>query len=264
MSKDPAALMYIDTWLTSTAEMDADCRGWYLNLILHQYDKNSLPNDIEKLAVLASVKFSEFERFKQVFEQTLKQRFDICEDGRLRNKKADEVLRSRKKFTEKRSKSGSIGVVIKLAMSVGYKEKHIELLKSDLYSNKVDIEKAKDKQVLEQMLKLYVNEDIDGDIDIDEEQEETKTDFFELFWQLYKKGTNRVPAQRAWADIDNAEYPKIIEHVPKYVAATPSLRKDAVNYLKDRNWTDSELPTQIKNPNEKPKERFVPVPPKPY
>lgn len=80
------------------------------------------------------------------------------------------------------------------------------------------------------------------------------TDYFELFWQLYKKGTNRVPAQRAWAEIENAEYTKIIEHVPKYVEATPEFRKDAVNYLKDRNWLDSELPNYTK---EKPK-------PKPY
>jgi hypothetical protein len=163
--KDPAALMYIDTWLTSTAEMDADCRGWYLNLILHQYDKKSLPNDIEKLAVLASVKFSEFQRFKQVFEQMLKQKFDIGEDGRLRNKKADEVLQSRKKFTDKRSKSGSVGFVVKLAMTIGYKPNEIELLKTDLYLEKVDIEQAKDKQMLKQMLKLYrnVDEDVNRD-----------------------------------------------------------------------------------------------------
>ena len=76
MGKDPAALMYIDTWLTSTAEMDADVRGWYLNLILHNYDKNDLPNDIEKLAVLAGVKFSEFKRFEQVFKQVFEQRFE--------------------------------------------------------------------------------------------------------------------------------------------------------------------------------------------
>jgi len=70
--KDPAVLFFISDWLTSTAEMDSDCRGWYLNLILHQYDKKDLPDDIEKLAVLAGVKFSEFERFKQVFENEIK------------------------------------------------------------------------------------------------------------------------------------------------------------------------------------------------
>lgn len=98
------------------------------------------------------------------------------------------------------------------------------------------------------------DKDKDKDLDKDYDNNIGDVDFFELFWQLYKKGTNRVPAQRAWADIDNAEYPKIIEHVPKYVEATPEYRKDAVNYLKDRNWLDSELPNYTK---EKPK-------PKPY
>lgn len=241
MSKDPAALMYIDTWLTSTAEMDADCRGWYLNLILHQYDKNSLPNDIEKLAVLASVKFSEFERFKKVFEQMLKQRFEVCEDGRLRNKKAEEVLQSRKKFTDKRSKSGSIGVVIKLAKSIGYDNKQIELLKSDLYSNKVDIEKAKDKQVLEQMLKLYVNGDVNGDIDITDN--EIKERDFDVFWKAYDYNVGKRQAQDEWSSISK-EMPKeianILIHVPKYVLSKPDkkFRKKPENYLKDRSWND--------------------------
>ena len=73
--KDPAVLFYINDWLSSTAEMDADVRGWYLNLLLHNYDKKTLPNNVEKLAVLCNVKFSEYERFKQVFEQVLKQKF---------------------------------------------------------------------------------------------------------------------------------------------------------------------------------------------
>ncbi|WP_312208251.1 DUF1376 domain-containing protein, partial [Empedobacter sp.] len=69
MKKDPAVLLYINDWLVSTADMDADCRGWFLNLLLHNYDKGSLPDDIEKLAVLCNVRFSEFNRFEQVFEQ---------------------------------------------------------------------------------------------------------------------------------------------------------------------------------------------------
>ncbi len=69
--KDPAVLFYIDSWLVSTKEMQADARGWYLNLILHQYDKGSLPIDIEELANLADVRFSEYEKFKKTFQQVL-------------------------------------------------------------------------------------------------------------------------------------------------------------------------------------------------
>ena len=103
--KDPACLFYIDTWLSATAEMDSDVRGWYLNLILHQYDKKDLPNDIEKLAVLAGVKFSEFERFKQMYEQVLKQKFKQNENNRLENNFAKQIITNREQFKDKRQKS---------------------------------------------------------------------------------------------------------------------------------------------------------------
>lgn len=74
--KDPAVLLYIDSWRTSTTEMDAITRAYYMDLLLHQYDKGSLPNDIEELANICRVRFSEFEQFKQVFEQVLKQVFE--------------------------------------------------------------------------------------------------------------------------------------------------------------------------------------------
>lgn len=167
--KDPACLFYIDTWLSATAEMDSDVRGWYLNLILHQYDKKDLPNDLEKLAVLAGVKFSEFERFKQMFEQVLKHKFQLNDNQRLENGYAKSILSGREQFKDKRQKSGNIGVVIKLAKTIkGFTEKHIETLKNHLYTLEInEIEKHKDKQVLEQMLKLYINENKNGNINKD-------------------------------------------------------------------------------------------------
>lgn len=177
--RDPAALFYIDTWLTATAEMDSDVRGWYLNLILHNYDKKSLPNDIEKLGLLAGVKFSEFERFKQVYEQVLKQKFELNEDGRLENKYAKSIIQGREQFKDKRSKSGNIGYCIKLALNIkGYNKKAIEWLKEHLYNSDIEyIEQAKSEQVLEQMLKLYINTN---------ENEDINTDSIELRKQKFK------------------------------------------------------------------------------
>lgn len=162
MAKDPAALLYIGTWLTATAEMDADARGWFLNLVLHQFDKGSLPNDVEKLAVLACVKFSEFERFKQVLNQVLMQKFKVNDEGRLENGYANTIITGREQFKDKRERSGNIGVVIKTAKSIkGYDYKAIVWLKERLYiGTDDDIEQAKDKQVLEQMLELYKNKDV--------------------------------------------------------------------------------------------------------
>jgi hypothetical protein len=174
--KDPAALFFIDTWLSATAEMDSDVRGWYLNLILHQYDKKDLPNDAEKLAVLAGVKFSEFERFKQVLEQVLMQKFKQNESGRLENAYAKSIIEGREKFKDVRSKSGNIGVVIKTALTIkGFKDKYIDRLKQELFTmDEEEINKHKDKQMLEQMLKLYINENENKDLDKDKSIEDSE------------------------------------------------------------------------------------------
>ncbi|NBN88410.1 MAG: DUF1376 domain-containing protein [Proteobacteria bacterium] len=199
-SKDPAALFYIDKWLIATAEMDADTRGWYLNLILHQYDKKSLPDSIESLAVLANVKFSEYERFKQVFEQVLKQKFIKQEDGRLRQEFAAEVIQGREKFTEKRELSGRIGYVIKIAKGIYPNDyKYYEYLKKEVDFNDID---TKDEQVLKQMLKqmheLYIN--INKDIIISSNNnKEDKREKSKLLW-------NYLLSSKQWID------PLIMKH----------------------------------------------------
>jgi hypothetical protein len=180
MSKDPACLFYIDTWLTATAEMDSDCKGWYLNLILHQYDKKSLPNDIEKLGVLAGVKFSEFERFKQVFEQVLRQKFDINEDGRLENEYAKNILQNRKLFKDKRSDSGKISYSmkwLKINMPKEYNEKgFIDYVKLNINWKDLDTKNEQVfKQVFKQMFELYINENKNINKE-DKEYKESKED----------------------------------------------------------------------------------------
>lgn len=61
----------ISSWFSLSADLDADCRGWFLNLSIHFLDKGTLPEDNEKLAVLANVKFSEFQRFSEVFDSVI-------------------------------------------------------------------------------------------------------------------------------------------------------------------------------------------------
>lgn len=196
--KDPAALIYIDKFLIATAEMDADCVGWYTKLLLHQYDKGSLPNDIEKLASLCNVRFSEFERFKQVFKQVLEQKFKQNESNRLEQDTAKDIIRKREKFVKKRSEAGVLGVFIKIAKEkLKANDTQIDFLKSELL--KIDFEKIKKedreqmlKQMLEQKTKLYINVDIDINKDIDKEKggKGEKTNFiskeFSVQWDLWK------------------------------------------------------------------------------
>jgi hypothetical protein len=160
--KDPAVLFYISDWITSTSEMDADCRGWYLNLILHNYDKKSLPNDMEKLAVLAGVKFSEFKRFEQVFKQVLEQKFEQIENNRLTNPKTFEILQSRKLFKEKRSASGKMSYLMRY-FAKNYRKQYedVDLKNFVRESINLDID-TKNEQVIEQvfehLFELYRNE----------------------------------------------------------------------------------------------------------
>ena len=160
--KDPAALLYIDKWLVSTKGMKASARGWYLNLILHQYDKGSLPNNIEDLADYADVKYSEFEEFKQVFEQVLKQKFVENEDGRLVNEFAMEIIRKRESFKEKRSESGKLSYILKYIRKNHLQNKEFELFLKENINLDFD---TKNEQMIEQVFKqiyeLYINKDKD-------------------------------------------------------------------------------------------------------
>lgn len=70
----------------------------------------------------------------------------------------------------------------------------------------------------------------------------TQPDLFQIFWNLYGKKEEEVKCQREWFKIDNAEYPKIIEHVPKFVQASGDYLCKPFNYLDGRRWQDEQLP----------------------
>ena len=180
MAKDPACLFYINDWLTSTAEMDADCRGWYLNLLLHNYDKGDLPNDVEKLAVLCNVKFSEYKRFEQVFEQVIKQKFEEIESGRISNLRTQSILKSREIFKDKRSNAGKMSYLMKFFYKEYKKQSQdidlIEFMKSKIDTTIDTKNEQMIKQMFEHLFELYRNEiEIENGIKIDYEN-------FILFW----------------------------------------------------------------------------------
>lgn len=180
--KDPAALLYIDTWLTSTAGMDADVRGWYLNLVLHQYDKKDLPNDIEELAVLAGVKFSEYKRFEHVFEHVFKQKFKINENGRLENEIAKEIIRKRESFVDKRSGAGKMSYFLKyIIKNFKPKKDHLQFIKDNVDLSTIDLKNEQMiKHLFEHMSELFKNGD--GDVNKDKN--------WKLDFSIYKAELN--------------------------------------------------------------------------
>lgn len=164
--KDPAALIYIDKWIAATQGMRGVEKGWYLDLILHQFDKGSVPNDIDQLASICRIRPSEYVLFEQVFEQVLKQKFEQDEDGCLKNPFTSEIIQRRKSFLEKREKSGKWGYVKKFIINKFNKVTDDEFgFIYNTFDFSLDL---KNEQVLEQVLtqmleqkrELYINVDV--------------------------------------------------------------------------------------------------------
>lgn len=171
--KDPAVLLYVNDWLNSTAAMEADCRGWYLNLILHNYDKGSLPNDIETLAVLCNVKYSEFARFEQVFKQVLEKKFEQNDDGTISNARTQKILQAREVFKDKRSEAGKKSYLIRFFAKKYPKQYKVKALKDFVLENidtSIDLKNEQVlEQVFEQMFELYRNANANEDVNTDNE-----------------------------------------------------------------------------------------------
>lgn len=237
MTKDPACLFYINDWLTSTAEMDADCRGWYLNLLLHNYDKETLPNEIEKLAVLCNVKFSEYQRFEHVFEHVLKQKFEQLGDGRLSNNRTQSILKAREVFKEKRSNAGKASYLMRYFYEKFKKESKDKKLLLFVKSNINTEIDTKNEQIIEHMFKqvfeLYRNEtEIEnkevlldsvskGDkvvFDFSKSSEEFKKYFLEEFISAPKqKKKSKELKSKILVDLQNYDEPFAIELMKKAV-----------------------------------------------
>lgn len=198
MGRDPAVLFFIDTWLTATKEMKADCRGWYLNLILHQYDKNGLPNDVEELANLADVRVSEYKRFEQVFEQVLKHKFILNADtGRLENEIAKEILRRREEFKDKRALAGKISYFLRYARkNLCTDENIIQFVKNKIDFNTFDIKNEQVfEQVFEQTSELYNGNGIGNGIIYNTVDTTSNTIAPEMF-KIFKKHNPTYPADK--------------------------------------------------------------------
>lgn len=134
-------------------------------------------------------------------------------------------------------------------VSIKFLDEQIKEL-TDQHKKKVDAGRKGGQASVKQRLSTAKATLNHKDIDIEEDKEKDKElsleSDFDLFFKAYDKQEGRVPCQREWHEIDAREYPKILLHVGRYVAATPDkkFRKLPVNYLKDRTWLDAELPKQ--------------------
>lgn len=60
--KDPAFMFYSKNWIEGTADLFPEEKGVYIDLLCHQHQRGSLPNDTRRLARLVGLSQDEFEK----------------------------------------------------------------------------------------------------------------------------------------------------------------------------------------------------------
>jgi uncharacterized protein YdaU (DUF1376 family) len=94
--KPPAFQCYADDLLAGTADMTAEEFGVYWRLICHSWNKGGLPNDDQRLALLAGQCSGNAVAYA-------KTKFEIGEDGLLRNARLEKVRSEQQNYSKMQS-----------------------------------------------------------------------------------------------------------------------------------------------------------------
>jgi len=77
--------------------------------------------------------------------------------------------------------------------------------------------------------------------------------FLKYFWSVYDKKVGRYRTEKKWLRLSNSERVAIVDHVPKFVKATPdkAFRPNPLTYLNGRMWEDEDLPERAERQQDK-------------
>jgi len=92
---------------------------------------------------------------------------------------------------------------------------------------------------------VSVNDNVNATVSDNEIKEDS---MFDEFWEAYDKKTGRTNAEKKWSNLSQGDRELILQHVPKYVKATPDkqYRKNPTTYLNQKTWLDEDLPSNGK------------------
>jgi len=108
MGKDPAFMFYPKDWITGTADLMPDEKGVYIDLLAHQHQRNTLPNDTIRLARMIGIPHDDFMRIWN----TIKIHFDQMGD-QLVNRKLEALMLERSLRARKNRISGTFASVLR-------------------------------------------------------------------------------------------------------------------------------------------------------
>lgn len=188
MSKDPAFLFYYKDFDNDTASWEAESIGWYIRLLCYQAGNGELPSDLEEIAQIARVKFSEFQLFSERWACRLASKFAINDNGKLYNKKLSTIQENRKIDAVKSRKKSILSILGNYIKYNNLSEETIQNLKENFNHNdfisivdeqdrknailtKIDeiITKSSLSDTLSDTL-IYVNENVNESINIKEKK----------------------------------------------------------------------------------------------
>lgn len=259
MSKDPAFLFYYKDFENDTADWEADAVGWYIRLLCFQAGNGYIPSEIEELAQLARVKFSEYKIFCERWATRLACKFKPLSDTQLYNPKLSKVQAERKSSAIKKSVLAVLGNFIKTCNLTDVEKKKLKDLfhKEKSFYNILNSEKR--KEIIEEFLvgksfliieqryakRNAIEERTQQEDEIEIENEDIiKTEVyptFDDFWDLYdKKIGKKSKIEKKWDLLSQSTKEEIMQYVPKYIQSQPDkqYRKNPETFLNNESWND--------------------------
>lgn len=104
MKPPPAFQFYPGDWLAGTIHMTDEERGLYINLLCVQWETGHILDDNSEIT-----RYSRGNTNLEASIATVRRKFEVCVDGKLRNRRMEEVRKSLAKFRTSCSRAGKNG-----------------------------------------------------------------------------------------------------------------------------------------------------------
>lgn len=255
--KDPALMFYTKDWLEGTADLSADEKGVYIDLICYQHQRGFLPTDTKRLARLVRLSVEEFTKIWEI----LHAKFTLSDtpsgtvyvNKRVAKEIANRTLSALRKSVlavygnwvkQHRGLKKAVLTEIKEAFiadsffefedEVLRKEKINEFLNQFLNDTRANAKRSGSVSPSERT--RIEDEDEDGNENINNNKKDSD---FEIFWNTYDKKVDRQSCQRHFENLPKSKQSKILESIKPYkgyLEVTGYDQKNPKTFLNQQSW----------------------------